>query len=84
MKMEQIARTSKQIGEALRRQRRLMKMSQRELAEKTNLRQSTISSVENGDPGAQMRTIIEIVTALDLEFVIRSRTMPDSNFEDLF
>jgi HTH-type transcriptional regulator/antitoxin HipB len=82
--MEQIARTSKQIGEALRRQRRLMKISQRELAGRINLRQSTISSVENGDPGTQMRTIIEIVTALDLEFVIRSRTAPDSEFEDLF
>jgi HTH-type transcriptional regulator/antitoxin HipB len=82
--MDQIARTSKQIGEALRRQRRLLKMSQLELAKRANLRQSTISSVESGDAGTQLRTIIEIITALNLEFVIRSRSVPTSNFEDIF
>jgi HTH-type transcriptional regulator/antitoxin HipB len=82
--MEQIARTSKQIGEALRRERRRIKMSQSDLANKTNLRQSTISSVENGDPGAQLRTILEIITALDLELLIRSRSESPDKFEDIF
>jgi HTH-type transcriptional regulator / antitoxin HipB len=82
--MEQIARTSKQIGEALRRERRRIKMSQLDLANKTNLRQSTISSVENGDPGAQLRTILEIITALDLELLIRPRSEAPTKIEDIF
>jgi HTH-type transcriptional regulator/antitoxin HipB len=82
--MEQIARTSKQIGEALRRERRRIKMSQSVLSDKTNLRQQTISSVENGDPGTQLRTILEIITALDLELLIRPRSEAPSSFEDIF
>jgi HTH-type transcriptional regulator / antitoxin HipB len=82
--MEQIARTSKQIGEALRRERRRIKMSQLDLANKTNLRQSTISSVENGDPGAQLRTLLEIITALDLELLIRPRSEAPTKIEDIF
>ena len=82
--MEQIARTSKQIGEALRRERRRIKMSQSVLSDKTNLRQQTISSVENGDPGTQLRTLLEIITALDLELLIRSRSEAPSSFENIF
>jgi HTH-type transcriptional regulator / antitoxin HipB len=82
--MEQIARTSKQIGEALRRERRRVKMSQSELAAKANLRQQTISSVENGDSGTQLRTLLEIITALDLELLVRPRSAAPSNFEDIF
>jgi HTH-type transcriptional regulator / antitoxin HipB len=82
--MEQIARTSKQIGEALRRERRRVKISQLELAERTNLRQSTISSVESGDPGTKLQTFLEIITALDLELLIRTRSAAPSKFEDIF
>jgi len=72
--MEQIARTPKQIGEAFRRQRRRLKISQTDLAQKTNLRQATISTVEGGEPGTQLRTLLDIMSALDLEFLIRPRT----------
>jgi HTH-type transcriptional regulator/antitoxin HipB len=82
--MEQIARTSRQIGEALRRERRRLKMSQLALAEKTNLRQSTISSVESGDPGTKLQTFLEMITALDLELLIRSRSESPYRFEDIF
>ena len=83
--MDQIARTPKQIGDALRRQRRRLGLNQAGLGEKTNLRQATISTVEAGEPGTQLRTLCDLMSALDLEFVIRPRTraMPDA-IEDIF
>jgi HTH-type transcriptional regulator/antitoxin HipB len=83
--MEQIARTPKQIGDALRRQRRLKRLTQTDLAHKIKLRQGTISTVESGEPGTQLRTLLEIMAALDLECVIRPRTKAvPSEIEDIF
>jgi HTH-type transcriptional regulator/antitoxin HipB len=82
--MDQIARTPKQIGAALRRCRRQAKLSQIELAEKTGLRQGTISAIENGEPGTQLRTLIGVMTALGLEMVIRDRTKAGEAIEDVF
>ena len=50
---DQIARTPKQVGEAVRRRRRALGMTQKDIAGKTNLRQATISGVEAGEPGTQ-------------------------------
>jgi HTH-type transcriptional regulator/antitoxin HipB len=72
--MNQIARTPKQIGSALRRRRRRLDLNQTKLGEQTKLRQATISAVEAGEPRMQLRTLCAIMAALDLEFVIRQRT----------
>ena len=83
--MEQIARTPKQIGDALRRRRRLLGINQTSLAQKIKLRQATISSVEGGEPGTQLRTLLDMMSALDLEFVIRPRTKASpSDIEEIF
>ena len=82
--MEQIARTSMQIGTALRRCRRSAGLSQDALAAKTNLRQATISALENGEAGTQLRTLIDVMVALGLEMVIRERTKAADNVEDVF
>jgi HTH-type transcriptional regulator / antitoxin HipB len=71
---EQLARTPKQIGEAVRRNRRARNMNQAALGKKTNLRQATISGLENGEPGTELRTLFDVLTALDLELVVRPRT----------
>jgi HTH-type transcriptional regulator/antitoxin HipB len=82
---EQIARTPKQIGEALRRHRRARHLSQQALGQRTNLRQATISSVEAGEPGTELRTLFDVLTALDLELVVRPRTkVSKEKLEDLF
>ena len=83
--MEQIARTPKQIGDAIRRQRRKLGLNQATLGEKTNLRQATISTVESGEPGTQLRTLFDLLAVLDLELVVRPRgkARPDA-IEDLF
>jgi HTH-type transcriptional regulator/antitoxin HipB len=82
--MEQIARTSGQIGAALRRRRRALNMRQGDLGQKTNLRQATISALENGEPGTQLRTLIEVLSALGLELVIRERSRASEDLEDLY
>jgi HTH-type transcriptional regulator / antitoxin HipB len=82
--MEQIARTSKQIGAAIRRHRRSRGLSQSHLGAKTNLRQATISALENGEPGTQLRTLIDVLAALELELVIRERSKAAAEIEDVF
>lgn len=82
--MEPIARTPKQIGAEIRRYRRRKKLSQTELAAKTKLRQATISTLEKGQTGTQLRTLIDILAALELELVIRPRSSASEKIEDLF
>lgn len=82
--MDQIARTSKQIGAAVRRRRRMLKLSQSGLGAKADLRQATISALENGEPGTQLRTLIDAMAALGLEMVIRERSRADKDIEDIF
>ena len=82
---EQIARTPKQVGDALRRHRRSQGLKQKELGEKTNLRQATISGLEAGEPGTQLRTLFDALTALNMELVIRPRTRASTDeIEELF
>jgi HTH-type transcriptional regulator/antitoxin HipB len=82
--MEQIARTSKQIGAAIRRRRRNLRLSQAALGAKTNLRQATISALENGEPGTQLRTLIDVMAMLGLEMAIRERSKAGETIEDVF
>lgn len=82
--MEQIARTPKQIGAALRRRRRVLNLRQDDIGSRTNLRQATISALENGEAGTRLRTLIHVLTALDLELVIRERSHAQERVEDLF
>jgi HTH-type transcriptional regulator / antitoxin HipB len=72
--MEQVARTPYQIAAAVRRERRLRKMTQAELSKKINLRQATISQFEKGEEGSSLQTLLDILAGLNLEIVIRPRT----------
>lgn len=83
--MDQIARTPKQLGEALKRERRKQGITQMDLGKKTTLRQATISAVENGEPGTHLRTICDMMAVLGLEFVIRRRDEGKTkSIEDIF
>ncbi len=80
-----IARNEKQIGAALRRHRKQAGLSQAALATKMQARQGTVSRLESGMPAMQIRTLIEALTALQLELVIRPRSpTPETAVEDLF
>ena len=81
----EILRSSKQIGNAIRRRRRALNMNQTDLGQKTHLRQATISGLESGNAGTSLRTLFDVLTALDLELVVRERTKaPATSIEELF
>ncbi len=72
--MNQIARIPKQIGEIVRWRRQALKQTQVQMGKQVKLRQATISKLENGESGTRLSTLFEVLTALDLELVIRTRT----------
>jgi len=72
--MEQLVRSIDQIGNAIRRRRKLAKLSQDQLCQRTGLRQATISELEAADRNARLSTLFAVLAALDLELVVRDRT----------
>jgi HTH-type transcriptional regulator/antitoxin HipB len=83
--METIARTTKQLADTVRRYRRNKELSQSDLAERMRVRQATISKLEAGEPATQLRVLMDALTALDLELVVRPRTrMSVQELESLF
>lgn len=72
--MVDLARSPEQVGNAIRRARKKMGMSQSELGERTGLRQGTISQIEKGHAAAKLETILAVLSALDLELRINERT----------
>ena len=82
---EQIARNPKQVGAAVRRRRRAQGMNQEDVGKKTHLRQATISDLEAGEAGTLLRTLFSVLTALNLELVIRPRTKASTDkIEEMF
>lgn len=83
--MEQIARTPKDIGNALRAARKAKKLTQAELASRSGIWQRTVSTIETNASGAKLDTIFDLLAALDLEIQIvpRSKMKPDE-LEDIF
>jgi len=72
--MNDLARDPKQIGNIIRRTRKQRALSQKELGERTGLRQETISLIENGNAAAKIETLLAVLAALDLEFQIAARS----------
>jgi HTH-type transcriptional regulator/antitoxin HipB len=83
--MDIIARTPKQLGASIRRYRRLKSLTQGVLGEKMDARQATVSKLESGEPATQLRVLMDALTALDLELVIRPRTTASADdIEEMF
>jgi HTH-type transcriptional regulator / antitoxin HipB len=82
--MTHLARTPKQIGAIVRRLRKIQELTQTELGDKTHLRQATISALENGEPGTQIKTLTDVLTALNLEIVIQQRSQASGEIADIF
>ncbi len=82
---EQIARSERQLGAILRRQRKQAGLTQTGLGEKVHLRQATISKLEDGAPATQLRTLMAALSILDLELVVRARSKSTGDeIEELF
>lgn len=75
----QLVRTAKQLGAALRNERVRQGLTQQSLSQLTGIGQKTISQVENGKLGVKLDTIYTLLAVLDLEFVMttRSKSNPD-------
>jgi HTH-type transcriptional regulator/antitoxin HipB len=83
--MDTIVRTPKQLGASIRRYRRRKDLTQSGLGEKMRARQATVSKLESGEPATQLRILMDALTALDLELVIRPRTkVSTEDIEALF
>jgi HTH-type transcriptional regulator/antitoxin HipB len=81
----ELARSPQQIGNLVRRARRQRGWNQTQLGLKANLRQETISLIENGNPPTRLDTILAVLAALDLEFRITPRSKGHVEaIEDIF
>ena len=69
----QASRTSQQLGASLRRHRKKRGITQGDLGGLINKRQATISSLESG-AGGTLETLLAVLSALDLELVVRPRS----------
>jgi HTH-type transcriptional regulator/antitoxin HipB len=78
-----VIRSSQALGTALRQARLNAGLTQKELGQRTNLRQATISALENGE-SATLDTVFAVMTFLKLELQLaeRSRSLPA--LDDLF
>jgi HTH-type transcriptional regulator/antitoxin HipB len=80
-----IARSAQQLGTAIRRVRRARALTQGQLGALMTVRQATISKLEKGAKSTQLQTLLDALTALDLELVVRERTKgPLREIEDIF
>ncbi len=83
--MEQSTRTQAQLGAFLRRTRKAANLTQAQLSELINKRQATISNLESAESGATLETLFSVLTALDLELVVRPRRKSTTqSIEDAF
>ena len=71
--MDLSARTAEQLGEAIRRARTARGWTQGDISARTNLRVATISTLENGDAGTKLATLLAVMAALGLEFRLVER-----------
>lgn len=83
--MDQIARTTKDLGQTLRAARKDKGLTQAELAARAGVWQRTVSNIETGVSGAKAETIFDLLAALDLEMRIVPRSkMTPRDLEDIF
>lgn len=83
--MAQLARSATQIGNIVKRRRQASGLTQSDLAARLGVRQATVSSVEAGGEGTKLSTLLDLLSALDLEFTIAPRSEGQSTaLEDIF
>ncbi len=83
--MDQIARTTQDIGTVLRNARKAQGLTQCELAARAGVWQRTVSNIETSSSGAKLETVFDLLAALDLELHIVPRSkMKPVDLEDIF
>jgi HTH-type transcriptional regulator/antitoxin HipB len=83
--MDQIARSTKDLGNVLRQARKAVNLTQADLAARAGVWQRTVSNIETSASGAKVDTIFDLLAALDLELHIVPRSkMTPGDLEDIF
>lgn len=80
--MEVIARTPAQLGAALKSARIRRGLSQTDAASSVGLKQKTVSSLENIGAKTSVETLYKMLSALDLELVVREKDRGDTSARD--
>lgn len=82
--MNQMVRTAKQLGAYIQDTRARKGISQQQLAEMIGKHQKTISSIEQGNDGTKLETLLLVLAALELSMQIGARTKTAQNIGDIF
>ena len=71
--MDHIARTPQQLSSVLKSLRQLRQAAQGEVASRVGLRQKTISLIEADVSRTSVGTLFRLLSALDVELVLRDK-----------
>lgn len=79
--MQELARDPRQVGKLIRNARKRKALSQKKLAALVGLRQENISMIENGYASTKLRNLLAVLSALDLELQVSTRSTGDWTIE---
>ena len=71
--MGKVIRSNKDLGAAIRLQRKARNLRQVDVARKASVRQAMVSELENGATAAKLDTLIRVLAALDLDLSVVAR-----------
>lgn len=83
--MAEVARSPRQMGNLIQRERRRKGLTQTELANLSGLRQELISRIESGHDGTKLSSLYALFAALDLDLIVDSRSKESrTEIHDIF
>ena len=83
--MQHLARLPKDVGHAIREERKAKKLTQKQLANLSGVWQETISKIESGAANTKLETLFNLLSALDLEIIVSERSKASAaDLEDIF
>jgi len=83
--MAEVARSPRQMGNLIQRERRRKGLTQTELANLSGLRQELISRIESGHDGTKLSSLYALFAALDLDLIVDSRSKESrTEIQDIF
>ncbi|TCK61957.1 helix-turn-helix domain-containing protein [Seleniivibrio woodruffii] len=71
--ISQIISSPEILGHAIKSARQKAKLTQGQLAEKTGLRQATISKIENGSKNTRLDTLFIVLSELNLDMALNPK-----------
>jgi HTH-type transcriptional regulator/antitoxin HipB len=79
------ARNTKELGQVISQARKAKGYTQKQLGEKSVVKQTAISVMESGAEGVRLGTLFKVLAALNLEIVFvakkKSTWTPEDSFE---